>query len=99
MQRQEWRGWLKLWRKISCFSECSGFVSFDALPNTAVDFQLKISEDLLLEFNLDMFKRWRLYPVLVVNGFGVRGFCYNVGVASDEWLERFFGYDNEAFDF
>ena len=98
MKRQEWRRWLKLWRKISCFSACNSFASFDGLPNTAVDFQLKVSDDLLLEYNLDMFGRWRLYPVLVVNGFPVRGFCYYLGVASDEWLDEYFGHDDSDFE-
>jgi hypothetical protein len=99
MKRQVRRRFLKVWRKIPCFRACNNFASFDGLPNTAVDFQIKISEDLLLEYNLDMFKRWRLYPVLVVDGFPLRGFAYNVGVASDGWLERCFGHDDEDFEF
>jgi hypothetical protein len=98
MKRQEWRRWLKLWRKIPCFRECTAFVSFDALPHTAVDFQLKVSDDLVFEFNLDMFMRWRLYLVLIVNGFPVRqGFHYNIGVASDAWFEMVFGEDEDVF--
>jgi hypothetical protein len=94
MKRQERRRILKSWRKIPCFSVYNSFVSVDGLPNTAVDFQFKVSEDLLLEYNLDMFKRWRLYPVIVVDGFPFRGLFYNVGVASDEWLDEYFGDDD-----
>jgi hypothetical protein len=77
---------------------CNNFVSVDGLPNTAIDFQLKVSEDLLLEYNLDMFKRWRLYPIIIVDGFPFRGLCYNVGLASDEWLDKQFGESDEDFE-
>jgi len=99
MKRQVWRRFLKLWRRISCFSFCDGIASTDGLPNTAVDVQIKVSEDLLFEFNLDMFRCWRLYPVLIVDGYPVRGFYYKVGLASDEWLDKHFGHDDEDFDF
>jgi hypothetical protein len=98
MKRQEWRWYKKRWRKTKCFGRCDGFVSYDKLSNTAVDVQLKITEDMLFEFNLDMFRHWRLYPVLVVEGFGIRGFCYLIGVASDEWLDECFGHDNADFE-
>lgn len=80
--------------KRSCY--CSDFV--EGLPNTAVDFQLKVSEFLLLEYNLDMFQRWRLYPVVIVDGFPFRGLVYVVGVASDEWLDEHFGESDDDFE-
>jgi hypothetical protein len=98
MKRQEWRWFEKLWRKIKCFSRCDGFASHAKLRNTAVDVQIKVCDDMLFEFNLDMFRRWRLYPVLVVRGFPFRCFCYPVSVASDEWLEEYFGHDDSDFE-
>ena len=99
MKRQEWRRFLKSWRRIPCFSPCDISMFVGSLPNTAVDFLLKVSEDLLFEFNLDMFGRWRLYPVLIVEGFPFRGFfCYNVGVASDKWLDKYFGHEDSDFE-
>jgi hypothetical protein len=77
---------------------CNSFASVDGLPNTAVDFQFKVSEDLLLEYNLDMFKRWRLYPVVIVDGFPFRGLSYNLGLASDGWLDEYFGESDEDFE-
>ena len=67
------------------------------LRNTAVDVFIKISEDLVLEYNLDMFKRWRLYPIVVVDGFPFRGSPIAIGEASDEWMDDYFNdesYEN-----
>ena len=66
------------------------------MPNTAVEVFVKVSEDLMLQFNLDMFQRWRLYPIVMVNGFPFRDSSYNVGVASDEWMEDYF--NDERFE-
>jgi hypothetical protein len=66
------------------------------LPNTAVDVFIKISEDLVLEYTLDMFQRWRLYPILMVDGFPFRGLSFAIGVASDEWMEDYF--NDERFE-
>jgi hypothetical protein len=97
MFRQKRRRIKRSWDKIPCFSDCTGKISIDGLPNTAVEFLLKVSGDLLLRYNLDMFQRWRLYPVVVVDGFFWQGFWYNVGVASDEWLDEFFDESDEDF--
>ena len=73
MLRQKRRRIKRLWTKIRCFSDCTNKVTIEGLPNTAVDYLLKISEDLLLRYNLDIFQRWRLYPVVVVDGFFFQG--------------------------
>ena len=86
MKRQIRRRIKRNWDKIKCFRDCTGEVSIEDLPNTAVDFLFKVDYDLLLRYNLDMFRRWRLYPVLVVDGFFWQGLYYNVGLASDDWL-------------
>lgn len=97
MLRQVRRRIKRSWEKIPCFSNCTGKVSIDDLPNTAVDFIFKVSEDLLLRYNLDMFQRWRLYTVVVIDGFFFQGLHYNVGVASDWWLDEYFGESDEDF--
>ena len=96
MKRQQRRRIKRNWDKIPCFSDCTVKVDIEGLPNTAVDVFIKVSEDLMLHFNLDMFKRWRLYPVVVVDGFAFRGLFYDVGVASDEWMEDYF--NDERFE-
>jgi len=94
MKRQIRRRINRKWDKIKCFSDCTGKVCIENLPNTAVEFLLKVDYDLLLRYNLDMFRRWRLYPVLVVDGFFWQGLYYNVGVASDDWLALHFDDDD-----
>jgi len=112
MNRQERRKIKREWNKhrsiINCITDCSRCVrtySCDctekvtvfALPNTLVDVLLKVSEDLLLDYHLDMFGRWRLHLLLVVDGFffGNVNLCFDVGAASDDWLDLYFG-DNEG---
>ena len=92
MYRQKRRRIKRLWEKRRCFSDCTSKVTIDYLPNTAVEFLFKISEDLLLRYNLNMFRRWRLFPI-VVDGFFFQGLCFKVGVASDWWLDMYFGDD------
>jgi hypothetical protein len=99
MNRRERRRIKFSWDGIPCFRDCTGKVTINALPNTAVEFLFKVSEDLLLRYNLDMFQRWRLYPVVVVDGFFFHGLYFNVGVASDWWLEYYFGESDEDFSF
>jgi hypothetical protein len=96
MKRQQRRRIKREWDKIPCFSDCTVKVNIEDLPNTAVDVFIKISEDLMLQYNLDMFQRWRLYPIVVVEGFPFRGLFYVVGVASDEWMEDYF--NDERFE-
>ncbi|MEM4142839.1 MAG: hypothetical protein QW445_01690 [Candidatus Bathyarchaeia archaeon] len=90
MNRQQVRRTKRRWDDIPCFSDCTVKVDIEELPNTAVDVFIKISEDLLLQYNLDMFKRWRLYPIVVVDGFFFRDSFIFIGVASDEWMEDYF---------
>ena len=59
MKRQQRRRIKRLWDKVPCFS-CTVIVDIEELPNTAVDVFVKVSEDLMLQYNLDMFQRWRL---------------------------------------
>ena len=99
MKRGERRRILKAWRKLPCFSDCTDRVTIAGLPNTAVEFLFKFSEDLMLRYNLDMFNRWRLFPVVVVDGFFWQGYGCDVGVASDWWLEMYFGNDDKDFGF
>ena len=66
------------------------------MPNTAVDVFVKVSEDLMLQYNLDMFQRWRLYPIVVVDGFPFRDSFLAIGVAYDEWMEDYF--NDERFE-
>ena len=96
MNRQQRRRIKREWDKISCFSDCTVKIDIEDLPNTAVDFFVKAGEDLLLRYNLDMFQRWRLYPIVVVDGFFCQGLCFDVGVASDEWMEDYF--NDERFE-
>jgi hypothetical protein len=106
------RGWDKYQSIVNCVRDCSCCermyscdctekVTIIALPNTSVDFLLKVSEDLLLEYNLNMFERWRLYPILVVDGFFFRddGLYFDIGLASDSWFELHFGEDDDIFEY
>ena len=96
MNRQYWRRIKRQWNKVPCFSDCTVKIDIEGLPNTAVDVFVKVSEDLMLEYHLDMFQRWRLYPIVMVDGFPFRGLFYNVGVASNEWMEDYF--NDERFE-
>jgi len=90
MKRQQRRRIKREWDKVSCFSFCTHIVDVEGLPNTAVDVFIKVSEGLMLQYNLDMFQRWRLYPILIVDGFPFRDLFLAIGVASDEWMEDYF---------
>jgi hypothetical protein len=96
MKRQQRRRIKRLWDKVPCFSDCTVIVDIEGLPNTAVDVFVKVSEDLMLQFNLDMFQRWRLYPIVMVDGFPFRGSFLAMDVASDEWMEDYF--NDERFE-
>ena len=96
MKRQQRRRIKREWDKIPCFSDCTDKIDVEELPHTAVDFFIKVSEDLLLRFNLDMFQRWRLYLFVVVDGFPFRILFLDVGVASDEWMED--SFNDERFE-
>jgi hypothetical protein len=96
MNRQQRRRIKRKWDKIPCFSDCTFKIDIENLPNTAIDVFIKISEDLVLEYNLDMFQRWRLYLIVVVDGFLFRGSFCAVGVASDGWMEDYF--NDERFE-
>lgn len=86
----------RLWDKVPCFSFYSDIVDIEGLPNTAVDVFVKVSEDLLLQYSLDMFQRWHLYPIVMVDGFPFRDSFLAIGVASDEWMEDYF--NDERFE-
>jgi hypothetical protein len=90
MKRQQRRRIKREWDKITCFSDCTDKIDIEELPNTAIDAFIKVSEDLVLQFNLDMFQRWRLYPIVMVDGFPFRDSFYDIGVASEEWMEDYF---------
>jgi hypothetical protein len=96
MKRQQRHRIKRLWDKVPCFNYCTVIVDIEGLPNTAVDVFIKVSEDLMLQYNLDMFQRWRLYPIVVVDGFPFRGSFCAIGVASDEWMEDYF--NDERFE-
>ena len=96
MKRQQRRRIKREWDKIPCFSDCTDKVDIEDLPNTAVDVFIKVSEDLLLQFNLDMFQRWRLYTIVMVDGFPFRDSFLAIGKASDEWMEDYF--NDERFE-
>jgi hypothetical protein len=83
MKRQQRLRIKRLWDKVPCFSDCTVIIDIEGLPNTAVDVFIKISEDLMLQYNLDMFQRWRLYPIVVVYGFPFRDSFCAIGIASD----------------
>ena len=78
--------------------DCTDKVAVSDLPNTAVVFRFKCSENLLLEYNLDMFNRWLLFPITVVDGFYFRGLWFYLGLASDEWLDEYFGESLDDFE-
>jgi hypothetical protein len=96
MKRQLKRRVKRLWDKVPCFSDCTVIVDIEGLPNTAVDVFVKVSEDLMLQFNLDMFQRWRLYPIVMIDGFPFRDSFLAIGVASDERMEDYF--NDECFE-
>jgi hypothetical protein len=96
MKRQQRRRIKREWDKVPCFSCCTVIIDVEGLPNTAVDVFIKVSEDLMLQYNLDMFQRWRLYPIVMVEGFPFRGLFYAIGVASDEWMDDYF--NDERFE-
>ncbi len=98
MNRQVRRRILRSWNKIKCFTICNDKITLVELPYTAVECDIKISDDMLFRFNFSMFKRWRLFPVAVVDGFFFQSLYYNVGVSSDEWLDEYFGHDDEDFE-
>jgi hypothetical protein len=96
MKRQQRRRIKRNWDKIPCFIDCTVKIDIEELPNTFVDVFIKISEVLLFQYNLDMFKRWRLYPIVVVDGFPFRDSFYAIAVASDEWMDDYF--NDERFE-
>jgi hypothetical protein len=96
MKRQQRRRIKRDWDKVPCFSCCTLIVDIEGLPNTAVDVFVKVSEDLMLQYNLGMFQRWRLYPIVMVDGFPFRESFLAIGVASDEWMEDYF--NDERFE-
>jgi hypothetical protein len=96
MKRQQKRRIKRSWDKVPCFSYCTVIVDIEGLPNTAVDVFVKVSEDLMLQYNLDMFQRWRLYPIVMVDGFPFRDSFCAIGIASDEWMEDYF--NDERFE-
>lgn len=99
MYRQVKRRIKRAWNKIRPFTICTDEVTLDDIPYTAVDCAVKISDDMLFRFNLSMFRRWRLLPCVVVDGFFFgRGLWYELGVASDEWLDEHFGESDEDFE-
>ena len=89
MKRQQRRRIKRLWDKVPCFSVCTVMVDVEGLPNAAVDVFVKVGEDLMFQYNLDMFQRWRLYPIVMVDGFPFRCPFFAIGVASDEWMEDY----------
>ena len=96
MNRQFRRRVKRKWSKIPCFSDCTLKIDIEDLPNTAVDVFIKVGEDLVLQYNLDMFQRWRLYLIVVVDGFPFRDSGFAVGEASDEWMDDYF--NDERFE-
>ena len=96
MKRQQRRRIKREWNKIPCFSDCTFKIDIEELPNTAVDVFIKISEDLILQYNLDMFQRWRLYIIVMTEGIPFRSSFIDIGVASDEWMEDYF--NDERFE-
>jgi hypothetical protein len=95
VRRQQRRRIKRDWDKVPCFSFCT-VRYIEGLPNTAVDVFVKVSEDLLLQYNLSMFQRWRLYHIVMVDGFPFRDSFFAIGVASDEWMEDYF--NDERFE-
>ena len=96
MKRQQRRRIKREWDKVPCFCDCTVMVDIEGLPNTAVDVFIKVGEDSLLQYSLDMFQRWRLYPILIVDGFPFRDSFLAIGVASDKWMEDYF--NDERFE-
>jgi hypothetical protein len=96
MLRQQRRRIKRDWDKVPCFSVCTVIVDIEGLSNTAGDVFVKVSEDLMLQYNLDLFQRWRLYPIVMVDGFPFRASFFVIGVASDDWVEDYF--DDERFE-
>ena len=96
MKRQQRRRIKREWNKIPCFSDCTFKIDIEELPNTAVDVFIKISEDLMLQYNLDMFQRWRLYPIVMVDGLPFRDAFFAISAASDEWMNDYF--NDECFE-
>lgn len=96
MNRQYRRRAKRIWNKTLCFTDCTDKIDIEDLPNTAVDYFVKVSGGLLLQYNLDMFQRWRLYPIVMVDGIPFRDSSLAVGVASDEWMEDYF--NDERFE-
>jgi hypothetical protein len=96
LNRQQRRKIQHKWDKIPSFIDCTVKIDIEDLPNSAVDFFVKASEDLMLQYNLAMFQRWRLYPIVMVEGFPFRGLFFVIGLASDEWMEDYF--NDECFE-
>ena len=94
--RQQRRRIKRKWDRIPCFIDCSEKIDVEDLPNTAVNVFIKISEDFVLQYNLDMFQRWRLYPIVVIDGFLFRGVFFAIGLASNEWMDDYF--NDERFE-
>jgi len=78
------------------FTDCTDIFDIEDLPNTLAEFFLKVSDDLLLQFHLDMFYRWRLYPIVMIDGLPFRDSWQNIGVASIKWINDYF--NDEQFE-
>ena len=95
MLRQKRRRIKRQWDKVKCFVPvCTSRLGFVEIHNAAIDFAVKVSEDVVFRFVLSMFQRWHLFPCIVVDGFIFsNGLSHNIGRASDDWLDSHFGKD------
>ena len=90
MNRQSRRRIKREWKKIPYYSDCTDKIDNEDLRNTLINFLYKINDNLLLQFNLDMFYRWRMYPIVVVDGLHFRDSFFDIDMPSIEWAEDYF---------
>ncbi len=63
----------------------------DSLSFVALDLIVKVTDDILFRYVLSFSQNWRVLAYYVMDGFP-RLMCHDkVGVASDEWMEDYFG--------
>jgi len=101
MQRQARRRIEREWRKVKCdvvFDLSISKSMFPKFQNGILDFFVKVDDSLAVRYVLSYFKSWYVMVYHVDRGFPcLLHFC-RVGMASDRWLDEYFGESNEKFE-
>jgi hypothetical protein len=87
----------RVWDKIPCFTFCTEKFSTNYVHYVVVQEVFKVSDDLVFVFNLSSRNCWYVDFCLVVDGFFWSLGYVDAGIASEGWLARYFGDDDDPF--